>query len=268
VVDHASDRNEGPLDDREAARDDRGVRQEAGSFSKVAPEYERGRPDYPASTADWIAEATGLGPGQVVVDLAAGTGKLTRQLVRSGARVIAVEPLAEMLDQLVALLPETEAIVGTAEATGLPSGQAAVVTVGQAFHWFATPEALAEIARVLEPAGYLALVWNQRDLTQAVQADLTRIMAPHRRAEPSYESGAWAEVMGATPLFEKAGEHHVAFTQVLDVAGLSDRVASTSFIASLPPDEHAEVLRQVRALVTGDIVELAYDSSVYLYRKG
>jgi SAM-dependent methyltransferase len=141
------------------------------------------------------------------------------------------------------------------------------VTVGQAFHWFATTEALAEIARVLEPAGYLALVWNQRDLRQAVQAELSRIMAPHRQAAPSYESGAWEAVMEATSLFEKAGEHHVDFTQVLDLAGLSDRVASTSFIAGLPPDEHAEVLAQVRALVTGDSVELAYDSSVYLYRK-
>jgi ubiquinone/menaquinone biosynthesis C-methylase UbiE len=243
------------------------VRQEAASFSKVAPAYERGRPDYPAATAAWIAEATGLGPGRVVVDLAAGTGKLTRQLVGSGARVIAVEPLAEMLDQLVRLLPDVEAVIGTAEATGLPAAQAAVVTVGQAFHWFATTEALAEIARVLEPTGYLALVWNQRDLRQAVQAELSRIMAPHRQAAPSYESGAWEAVMEATSLFEKAGEHHVDFTQVLDLAGLSDRVASTSFIAGLPPDEHAEVLAQVRALVTGDSVELAYDSSVYLYRK-
>lgn len=243
------------------------MRQEAGSFSKVAPEYERGRPDYPAATADWIAETTGLAPGRVVVDLAAGTGKLTRQLVRSGARVIAVEPLAEMLDQLVALLPDVEAVIGTAEATGLPSGEASVVTAAQAFHWFATVEALAEIARVLEPAGHLALVWNRRDLTQGLQAELSRIMAPHRRTAPSYESGAWEQVMKATPLFERAGEHHVAFTQVLDVAGLTDRVASTSFIASLPPDEHAEVLRQVRAVVTGETVELAYDSIVYLFRK-
>jgi ubiquinone/menaquinone biosynthesis C-methylase UbiE len=243
------------------------MREQASSFSKVAPEYERGRPDYPPAAADWIAAQAGLGPGRVVVDVAAGTGKLTRQLVRSGARVIAVEPLAPMLAQLTALLPDVEATIGTAEATGLPDASASVVTVAQAFHWFATGEALAELARVLEPAGFLALVWNRRDLTQDIQADLTRIMASHRHDAPSYESGAWEVVMQATTLFSKVAEHHMPFRQFLDVDGLSDRVASTSFIAGLEAGEHAEVLRQVRELVPDGSVELAYDCTVYLYRR-
>jgi SAM-dependent methyltransferase len=248
-------------------RDDRCVREEAASFSKVAPEYERGRPDYPPEAADWIAEQAGLGPGRVVVDLAAGTGKLTRELVRSGARVIAVEPLAPMLAQLMALLPEVEAVVGTAEATGLPDESADAVTVAQAFHWFATDDALTEAARVLKNRGYLGLIWNRRDLTQQIQADLTRIMASHRHDAPSHESGAWVAVMDATTLFSKVGEHHTVFEQVLDVDGLSDRVASTSFIAKLDGDERAEVLRQVRDLARGGSVALAYDCVVHLYRR-
>jgi ubiquinone/menaquinone biosynthesis C-methylase UbiE len=248
-------------------RDDRGVRAEAESFSKVATEYERGRPDYPPEAAEWIAEQAGLGPGGVIVDLAAGTGKLTRQLVRSGAHVIAVEPLAPMLAQLTARLPHVEAVLGTAEATGLPEGSAAVVTVAQAFHWFATGEALTEIARVLEPGGYLALIWNRRDLTQQIQADLTRIMASHLHDNPSYESGAWVAVMDASPLFIKVAEHHTLFTQTLDVEGLSDRVASVSFIANLDGDEHEAVLRKVRELAPEGPVNLAYDCIVYLYRR-
>jgi len=244
------------------------MRDEAVSFSKVAPEYERGRPDYPPAAAAWIAEHTGLGPGRVVVDLAAGTGKLTRQLLRSEARVIAVEPLAPMLAELTALLPDVEAVVGTAEEMGLPDASATAVTVGQAFHWFATDEALTEIARVLEPGGHLALIWNRRDLTQQIQADLTRIMASHLHDNPSYESGAWVAVLDATQLFAKVGEHHTLFKQVLDVEGLCDRVASVSFIAKLEADELSEVLRKVRDLVPEEgLVELDYDCIVYLYRR-
>ncbi|MGO8874714.1 MAG: class I SAM-dependent methyltransferase [Acidimicrobiales bacterium] len=243
------------------------MRSEVVGFSKVASQYERGRPDYPSEAADWIAERARLRPGDVIVDLAAGTGKLTRQLVRSGARVIAVEPLPEMLSELIALLPQVEVVIGTAEATGLPAGVAKAVTVGQAFHWFSTPEALGEIARVLVPGGYLALVWNRRDLTQDLHTALTRVMARYRHQTPSYESGAWVEVMDGTPLFEEVAEERFRFVHVLDADGLSDRVASTSFIANLPPAEHAEVLARVRALVPADVVELAYDCSVYLFRK-
>jgi ubiquinone/menaquinone biosynthesis C-methylase UbiE len=243
------------------------VRNDAEGFSKVAPQYERGRPDYPAEAVDWIAEHTGLGPGKVVVDLAAGTGKLTRQLVSCGARVIAVEPLPEMLSELISVLPQVEAAIGDAEATGLPDAVATVVTVGQAFHWFSTPEALREIARLLETGGHLALVWNRSDPTQAVQAELTRVLARYRHDTPSYESGAWVEVMEHCVLFEEVAEHRFRFCQLLDADGLCDRVASTSFIANLPPAEHADVLERVRELVSDDVVELAYDCTVYLFRK-
>jgi ubiquinone/menaquinone biosynthesis C-methylase UbiE len=236
-------------------------------FSKVAPQYERGRPDYPAEAVDWIAAVTGLGPSAVVVDLAAGTGKLTRQLVRSSARVIAVEPLPEMLSELISVLPQVEVVIGTAEATGLPDAVADVVAIAQAFHWFSTPEALSEIARLLVPGGHLALVWNRRDPTQEVQTDLARVMARYRHRSPSYESGAWTEVMDSSVLFEQVAERQFGFVQVLDADGLSDRVASTSYIANLAPAEHAAVLEKVRELVPTDTVELAYDCTVYLFRK-
>jgi SAM-dependent methyltransferase len=248
-------------------RDHRGVHREVEGFSKRAVEYERGRPEYPPALVAWIISRTGVGPGDVVVDLAAGTGKFTRRLLPSGASLVAVEPVAAMRAQLTAQLPDVRAVDGTAEATGLPDGAAALVTVAQAFHWFATAEALAEIARILRPGGWLALVWNRRDLSQPIQAELSRIMAEHRQETPSYESGAWSAVMDEAVSFERVGEERVGFVQVLDAGGLADRVGSTSFIANLPEAEHAAVLREVRALVTGEPVELRYDSTAYLFRR-
>jgi SAM-dependent methyltransferase len=237
-------------------------------FSKVSDQYERARPGYPPAVVEWIGQHAGLGPGSVVVDLAAGTGKLTRVLTGTGARVIAVEPIDEMRAQLTAMLPEVEALAGTAEEMGLPDGSADAVTVGQAFHWFATDEALAEIARVLRPGGLLALVWNERDLGQPLQADIRRIQSPYEGDTPAHLSGAWRQVMSATPLFEPAGELHMKTEQQLDEDGLVERVASTSFIANLPVAERASVLGEVRQLVpASEAVTLCYDTVVYGYRK-
>ena len=105
-------------------------------FSTVSDQYEQGdAPATPPAAVEWIAAGAGLGPGSVVVDLAAGTGKLTRVLTGTGARVIAVEPIAEMRAQLTTMLPGVEALEGTAEVMGLPDGSADAVTVAQAFHW-------------------------------------------------------------------------------------------------------------------------------------
>jgi SAM-dependent methyltransferase len=132
----------------------------AQSFASVAGVYERARPEYPEAAVDWLASRLDLGPGRTVVDLAAGTGKLTRMLVPTRARVIAVEPVPEMLAELRRAAPEAQALQGTAEAIPLPDAGADAVTVAQAFHWFDPPRALREIARVLRPGGRLGLIWN------------------------------------------------------------------------------------------------------------
>ncbi len=237
-------------------------------FSKVSDQYERARPGYPPAVVDWIATAAGLGPGSVVVDLAAGTGKLTRVLTGTGARVIAVEPIAEMRAQLTAMLPGVEALDSTAEAIALPDGSADAVTVAQAFHWFATDEALAEIARVLRPGGLLALVWNERDLDQPLQAEIRRIQLPYQGDTPAHGSGDWRRLMSATSLFEPAEEFHMKTEQQLDEDGLVERVGSTSFIANLAAAQRASVLGEVRQLVPASgSVTLRYDTVVYGYRK-
>src|SRR4051812_40459047 len=124
-------------------------------FALSAQAYEEGRPGYPPAALEPLK----LGAGMTVLDLAAGTGKLTRALAASEATVIAVEPVAEMR----AALPESvTALDGTAETIPLEAGSVDLVTVAQAFHWFDGPAALAEIHRVLVPGGRLAVLWNRR----------------------------------------------------------------------------------------------------------
>ncbi|MDX6479665.1 MAG: hypothetical protein QOG85_175 [Gaiellaceae bacterium] len=135
----------------------------ARSFDSVAEQYERARPEYADEAVDWLVERLGLGPGARVLDLAAGTGKLTRQLVRRGLDVVAVEPGDEMRSVLRRVLHEVEALAGTAEAIPLPDASVDAITVGQAFHWFEQEAALAEMARVLRPGGGVALLWNRWD---------------------------------------------------------------------------------------------------------
>src|SRR5690349_17777512 len=114
-------------------------------FASAAEVYEQSRPGYPEEAIQWLATELGLGPGRTVVDLAAGTGKLTRLLTSTGASVIAIEPVDEMREALERTTPQADARPGTAERTGLPDASADAVTVAQAFHWFDGPAALAEI---------------------------------------------------------------------------------------------------------------------------
>ncbi len=125
----------------------------AEGVGRAADAYERGRPAYPVPAVAWLAEALGVAPGTVVVDLGAGTGKLTRMLAAYGATLVAVEPVAAMRAKLAASMPGMRALEGTAESMPLPDGSADAVTVGQAFHWFDGERALAEIHRVLRPHG-------------------------------------------------------------------------------------------------------------------
>ena len=131
----------------------------ARAFGRVAPQYERGRPTYPAEAIEWLLGGEPLD----LVDLGAGTGKLTRVLIDAGHRVRAVEPLREMRVLLADSAAEAELIEGTAERIPLPAGSADAVLVGAAFHWFDQERALAEIARVLRPPGVLGLLGNGFD---------------------------------------------------------------------------------------------------------
>ena len=217
-------------------------------FASAADVYEDSRPGYPAEAIAWLADQLELRPDRTVVDLAAGTGKLTRPLTPTGATVIAIEPVDEMRDALTRTTPGADARPGTAERTGLPDASADAVTVAQAFHWFDGPAALAEIHRVLRPAGRLALVWNIRDLDDPVQHDIDQLFTRYRGDTPSHRSGRWRTALKKTDLFASRARTEFPNVQQLDADSLVRRVASTSFIAELPEPERRRVLDRARAI--------------------
>jgi len=216
-------------------------------FDRVADTYERARPEYPPAAVEWLAERLDLRPGRTVVDVAAGTGKLTRALVQTGARVIAVEPLAEMRRVLREAVPEAEAVDATAEELPLEAASVDAVTVAAAFHWFDVPRALAEFARVLRPGGGLGLVWNVRNPDAPIQRELDALLEPH--AIPvshvrHFEAASHFPEPPFGPLERADFEHEQRF----DADGLVERVATMSFVAILPDDERQELLARVHAL--------------------
>jgi SAM-dependent methyltransferase len=245
------------------------VHRAAQAFGGAAEAYDRARPDYPAEAVDWLVRTLELGEGTTVVDLAAGTGKLTVRLARTRARVIAVEPSAGMLDRLRARLPELEAHEATAETIPLADGCADAVTVGQAFHWFANEAALAEIWRVLRPGGRLALVWNRRVLDAPAQVEIERIMAPHRDTTPAHRHGTWRAAMEATELFEPLADSEIEHEQRLDAAALVDQVVSVSFIAALPDGERRRVADEVERAGRrlGDPIVLPYVAEQFVFQR-
>ena len=190
----------------------------------------------------------GLGRGKTVVDLGAGTGKLTRALADAGARVVAVEPLEEMRAMLERIVPEAQALAGTAEEIPLAEGSADGVTVAQAFHWFDHDRALAEIHRVLRPGGALALIWNTRDLDDPLQARLDELLAAPRGTAPRQVERGWRAAVEASPLFAAIEERTFPWEQPMTRAGLVERVASTSFVAQLPEAERSGLLESAARL--------------------
>jgi SAM-dependent methyltransferase len=219
----------------------------ASSFDRAAAEYERTRPDYPDAALDSVP----LPPESTVLDLGAGTGKLTRVLVRRYAHVAAVEPLDGMRAILERVVPEAEALAGRAEQIPLPDGAVDGVFAGQAFHWFTNDTAIAEIARVLRPGGVFCVVWNGPDesrespLPQPYAAYLAEL-----RAERSVLSDTppFADVIRSGP-FGEVQTSAVPHDHVLDREGLLDNARSVSWIASRPAEDHDRVLRRLGELL-------------------
>lgn len=219
----------------------------AAGFGAASDVYERARPSYPPDAVAWLVAALGLGPGAVAVDLAAGTGKLTRLLAPTGARLLAVEPVAGMRRLLVARQPGLPVVAGTAEAIPLRAGSLDAVTVAQAFHWFDADAAFAELARVLRPGGRVGLIWNARDRTVAWVDAVWSIMDRVEKRAPwrDHDSGT-RDALNPRPGFgptHSATFHH---EHHMTPAGLVERFASVSHVAVLDESARAAVLDEVR----------------------
>jgi SAM-dependent methyltransferase len=228
-----------------------GIRDAALGFDQNAGAYEAARPSYPAEAVAYIVGRGGIGPGRRVLDLAAGTGKLTRLLVPAGAEVVAVEPVAAMRDQLVARLPEVEVHDGTAEALPLADDSVDAVTVAQAFHWFDAPVALAEMRRVLRPGGHLFLVWNIRDRDHDWVREFGDLLVDGPDLERPYDSYYdvdYPAIVAATGGFGPMTLWTHPWDQPCDPDLLVARAESVSVVGNLPPDDKARVLDRIRTL--------------------
>jgi SAM-dependent methyltransferase len=207
------------------------------SFGSAAAAYERGRPSYPPEAIDWLLPAG----SRNVLDLGAGTGKLTTRLVERGLDVVAVDPVPEMLEVLRTSLPETPALLGTAEEIPLEDNSVDAVLVAQAWHWVDPARAIPEVARVLRPGGRLGLVWNTRDERLGWVRELGDIIG--RDGDPVRNRATLPEP------FTEVERHQVEWTNYLTPQALIDLVASRSYCITSPAEVRTKTLDKVRELL-------------------
>lgn len=217
----------------------------ARGFEAGAAAYEIARPGYPDEAVAVLRDEVGITAGTTVLDLAAGTGKLTRRLVELGASVTAVEPVAAMRVQLSAAVPDVQVLEGTAESIPAADASLDVVTVAQAFHWFDAPAALAEIARVLRPSGRLAILWNERDESTPWVAEMSKVIRWHERTVSRYQHVAWADVVAGSGRFGPLAERAIRWEQPMTCDLLAERVRSISYIAAMPVNERERLAAEV-----------------------
>jgi SAM-dependent methyltransferase len=220
------------------------VSERARSFETVAADYERRRPEYPEEALRWAAEQLGLEPGARVLDLGAGTGKLTRGLVGIGLEVVAVEPGIPMLEQLRVVVPEAEAHEGSAESIPLPGADVDAAFAGQSFHWFDRELALPELHRVIRAGGGLALLWNWWDERDPLQHELAELIgfAGH---EPYRD-----EELPAEPWFRELGRTIVEAVWDSSPDALVGYLSTASAFLVAEPAEREESLRAVHEIAS------------------
>jgi len=242
-----------PADDRRSAERRRA---QSRSFGAAAAAYERGRPSYPAAALDWLLPAG----THRVVDLGAGTGKLTRSLVARGLDVVAVEPTEGMRAQFRAVLPGVELVEGTAEDVPLPDASADAALAAQAWHWVDPRRAAPEVARVLRPGGTLGLLWNVRDASVPWIARLDRLLP--QAGEEHLRS--MAPVVG--PPFGLVERHDVPWTQEVSLEELMDLTASRSWVITLEEPQRSAVLADVRTQALARLDEVGVLEMAYVTR--
>lgn len=234
----------------------------ARGFGAEAAAYDRARPSYPPDAISWLTGNLRLGPGSRVVDLAAGTGKLTRLLAGIGTDLIAVEPVAAMRARLREQLPEVPVLAGVAEALPIADSCVDAVVVAQAFHWFDARRAMTEIARVVRPGGHLALIWNARERSVEWLDQVWSVMDRVERHAPWRDEGVGG---GAADDSLRRSERYLAgpgdanwspwtegtffHVQYSTHDDVIDRMRSVSHIATLPPQSQQGVLDEIRTIL-------------------
>jgi SAM-dependent methyltransferase len=209
----------------------------ASSFGTQAAEYAEHRPDYPIEGIRWALHGT---TGEVL-DLAAGTGKLTGGLLALGVEVTAVEPDPEMRAELTRHYPQVTTLAGTAERIPLPDASMDAVLVGQAFHWFDVPVALTEIARVLRPAGVVAALWNRDDTSVEWVAELGKVSRSWASQSVLRNHGG----LPSHPAFEPFEHRDFPHAQLRTAESLTTTIGTHSHTIVISAAERAELLGRI-----------------------
>lgn len=222
----------------------------AAGFVDVAAAYERGRPEYTPAVAEAIVAELGIAPEARVLDLAAGTGKLTRALLGAGLDVVAVEPQAQLREILVSSVGAERVLEGFAEEIPLPDASVAAVTVADAFHWFDQVTALREIRRVLIAGGGLAVLRIVPDWSGASWAhEVGTLIAELGREHPQFKGPRWQDTAEAEGSWTTPREVQLTMLQPASADGILDYITSMSWMAALPDDQRTETIARIGELI-------------------
>ena len=234
-------------------------------YGRAADTYARARPGYPAAAVDWLLGAAGTAD---LVEIGAGTGAFTRDVLTRGVRVTAVEPVAAMREQLASL--GVDAVDAVAESLPFAAGSIECVVASQSLHWADVDRAFAEFDRVLAPDGAIGLIWNFRDLDVAWQRDLDTLLTSLRGGAPHSRDGRW-QAAAERSVFAVSDQAEWRWTRETDAAGVVARVRSVSYVAALTARAQEAVDDRVRGVLARHGLEGAisfpYVTEAYVLRR-
>lgn len=243
-------------------------------FQRAAERYERGRPEAPPAAIEALVLSLGISGQSRVLELGAGTGKLSRRLAPRAGQYVALEPVAGMREQFRRAVPDVSLVAGIAEMLPLRNATVDAVVAAQAFHWFDVPRAMDEMRRVLRPDGTVGLLWNLRDESVDWVRQATEILNRYDARGPRYRSGVWREAWNRTPGFTPLEKQSFSFVQRLGRDAALDRFTSISFIASLEGARYREAHSSLRTLLdthpqtaARTEITLPYQCEVYTARR-
>jgi SAM-dependent methyltransferase len=240
-------------------------------YGRAAGTYARARPSYPDAAVDWLLGE--LGQPSRVLEVGAGTGKFTAQLVERNVTVLAVEPVPAMRDRLTTLGPLVTPLEATAEHLPVEAGSVDSLVASQSLHWADVSVALREFDRVLHATGAVGLIWNFRDVAVPWQRDLDALLRELRGDAPHSRDGRW-EVAVSASAFEATASEAWRWSLTTDETGVLDRVRSVSYVAAMTEDGQQRIDQRVRDIlrehsvnVDARPIEFPYVTEAYVLRR-